>query len=74
MKSRKIIDIAGTILLFIGFSLAFLPHAMHAKLGLDEKTLHIKHMVIGIALVLIALSILVYNNNSLKYRISYKKV
>ena len=62
---KKLIDIAGTILLFMGFSLAFLPHAFHARIGLSEQT-HIKHVITGIAIVIAALAILVYNNKALK--------
>ena len=63
--NKKIIDIIGTILLFIGFLLAFLPHAFHAKIGLSEQT-HLKHVVTGIILAVAALGILIYNNNALK--------
>ena len=61
--SKKIIDATGTILLFIGFLLAFLPHALHARIGLSEQT-HLKHVITGIILVLIALGILIYNNKA----------
>lgn len=70
MKRKKILDVIGTILLFTGFLLAFLPHAFHSRIGLSEQT-HLKHVITGIVLVLIALGILVYNNNAL--RISNKK-
>ncbi len=60
--AKKLIDIAGTLLLFIGMSPAFLPHALHVKAGLDEGTSHIKHVMYGIVLVLAALVILIYNN------------
>ena len=63
---NKLIDVIGTILLFIGMSLAFLPHALHAAIGLDEKTPHLKHVVTGIILVVVALGILIYNNKALK--------
>jgi len=64
MKYKKLIDIAGTLLLFIGMSLAFLPHAFHSRVGLSEQT-HLKHVITGIVLVLIALGILIYNNKAL---------
>jgi len=63
--ANKLIDIFGTILLFIGMFLAFLPHALHTAVGLDEKTPHLKHVVTGIILVVIALGILIYNNKAL---------
>ena len=63
--NKKIIDTVGTILLFIGFLLAFLPHAFHAKIGLSEQT-HLKHVITGMILVIIALAILIYNNKALK--------
>lgn len=65
MNHKKILDVIGTILLFIGFLLAFLPHAFHARIGLSEQT-HLKHVITGIILVLIALGILIYNNKALK--------
>ena len=65
MKYKKLIDIAGTLLLFIGMSLAFLPHAFHSRVGLSEQT-HLKHVITGIVLVLIALGILIYNNKALR--------
>ena len=64
MHRKKILDILGTALLFIGFVLAFLPHAFHAKIGLSEQT-HLKHVITGIVLVLIVLGILIYNNKAL---------
>jgi len=64
MKYKKLIDIAGTLLLFIGMSLAFLPHAFHSRVGLSEQT-HLKHVITGIVVVLIALGILIYNNKAL---------
>ena len=65
MKAKEFLDVSGTILLFIGFFLAFLPHVFHAKVGLSEQT-HLKHVITGIILVLTALGILVYNNKALK--------
>ena len=66
--ANKTVDIVGTILLLIGFSLAFLPHAFHTKLGLSEQTSHLKHVIYGIILVIIALAILIYNNKALKFQ------
>lgn len=68
MKYKKIIDAIGTILLFIGFSLAFLPHAVHIAVGLDDETSHLKHVISGMTLVVIALAILIYNNKALKFQ------
>ncbi len=65
-KHNKFLDIAGTILLVIGFFLAFLPHAAHIAVGLDNEISHTEHVVYGMILVVIALGILIYNNNSLK--------
>ena len=64
--ANKLIDIIGTVLLFIGMLIAFSSHAFHAKLGLGEETSHVKHIVSGIVLVVIGLGILVYNNKALK--------
>lgn len=63
--SKKVIDVIATILLFIGMSFAFLPHAFHAKVGFNESS-HLKHVITGMFLVVAALAILVYNNNALK--------
>ena len=64
MKS-KILDVIGTILLVIGFFFAFLPHAAHIAVGLENGASHTGHIVTGIILIIIALIILVYNNDAL---------
>ena len=63
---NKILDIIGTILLFMGMFLAFLPHALHTRIGLDDSVSHAKHVITGIILVVLALAVLVYNNKALK--------
>lgn len=63
---KRLWDFFGTVLLFIGFVLAFLPHAVHTAIGLDDNTSHTKHVIIGIILVLLALTVLLYNNKALK--------
>lgn len=63
--NKKLIDIAGTIILAIGAFLAFLPHAFHARAGLVEDT-HIRHVVYGIILIVLGLGILVYGNKAMK--------
>ena len=68
MRHSKIIDVLGTVLLVIGFILAFLPHAVHISIGLDEKAPHVKHVIVGMIIVIIALAILVYNNKAFKLR------
>ena len=65
MTKKKIFDMTGTLLLFTGFSLAFLPHALHAKIGLDDDNSHIKHVVAGMIIVVIALMALAYNSKAL---------
>ena len=65
MKNR-IVNVLGTMLLFIGFVLAFLPHALHTRIGLDDSVSHTKHVITGIILVVLALAVLVYNNKALK--------
>lgn len=59
------IDGLGIIVMFLGFFLAFLPHAVHTSAGLDDETSHIKHVITGIILVIVSLGILVWNNNAL---------
>lgn len=65
MKHSKLADIIGTIMLAAGFFFAFLPHAVHIAVGLSDETSHLKHVIYGIVLVVIALIVLVYNNNAL---------
>ncbi|MBI2654405.1 hypothetical protein HYX02_06385 [Candidatus Woesearchaeota archaeon] len=60
---NKIFDVLGTILLFIGFFLAFLPHAVHTTIGLGGETSHFRHILIGMALVIISLVILIKNRH-----------
>jgi len=62
---KKILDATGTILLFTGMLLAFLPHAFHAKAGLGGQA-HLTHIITGMIFAVIALVILVYSNNALK--------
>ena len=62
MKNKKMLDVLGTILLLIGFFLAFLPHVAHVAVGLGNETSHLKHVIYGMITVVIALAILVYNN------------
>ena len=62
---NKLIDIISTILLAIGFFLAFLPHAFHTRVGFSESS-HIKHLVYGMILVVVSLGILIYNNKALR--------
>ena len=69
MEHRKILDVLGIILLAIGFFLAFLPHALHSRIGLSEQTSHIKHVIYGIITIIAALAILVYNNNALSHKV-----
>ena len=66
MHHKKLADVLATMLLFIGFVLAFLPHAAHTAIGLDDQTSHIKHVIYGILMVITGLAILIYNNKALK--------
>ena len=66
MVNKKLTDITGTIILFIGFALAFLPHAAHSAIGLSDKTPHLKHVIYGIIIAVIGLAILICNNKALK--------
>ena len=65
IMAKKFLDVIGTIILAIGMFLAFLPHAVHISVGLNNETSHAKHVIIGIVLIVIALAILVYNNDAL---------
>lgn len=62
----NVLDAIGTILLFTGLFLAFLPHAMHTSVGLNNGASHLWHVIVGVMLALFALAILVCNNKALK--------
>ncbi len=64
VNKKKIIDIIGILILFIGFFLAFLPHAFHARVGLEQQT-HIGHVITGMILVIAGLIILIAGNKYL---------
>ena len=66
MKPNKLLDIIGILMLAIGFFLAFLPHAVHSAVGLNNSSSNLKHALTGISFVIIALGILIYNNKALK--------
>ncbi|MBI2659296.1 hypothetical protein HYX05_04340 [Candidatus Woesearchaeota archaeon] len=66
--ANKLIDIIATILLFIGMLIAFSSHAFHARIGLEEETSHVKHVIYGMVIAVIGLCILIYNNKALKFR------
>ncbi|MBI2449173.1 hypothetical protein HYV49_02660 [Candidatus Pacearchaeota archaeon] len=70
MNRKKVIYWLGTILLFAGLLLAFLPHATHEKIGLDKETGHSSHIISGITLIIISLIILIKNQGA---RISFGK-
>ena len=73
MQKKKILDILGTIILFIGFSLAFLPHALHSRVALVANESHTEHVIQGIVLIIVGLGILIYNNDALKWNPFRKK-
>lgn len=66
MKYNKLIDALATIILFAGMFMAFLPHALHARAGLENS--HVEHVVLGIALVILGLGILIYNNRAFRFQ------
>ena len=66
MSNKKILDVVGTIILFMGFFLAFLPHALHNAVLKDNETSHLKHDIYGMILVVVGLGVLIYNNDGLK--------
>ena len=74
MNNKRLLDVVGTILLAAGFFLAFLPHAVHTAVGLDEETSHLKHVITGMITVVIGLGILVFNNKALKLPTMHKKI
>ena len=67
MQKKKILDSIGTIILFMGFSLAFLPHALHSRVSIISNESHTEHVIQGIVLVIVGLGILIYNNDALKW-------
>ncbi len=62
----NVLDAIGAILLFTGLFLAFLPHAIHTSVGLNNGASHLWHVIAGMLLALFALAILVCNNKALK--------
>ena len=74
MNNKRLLDVVGTVLLAAGFFLAFLPHAIHTAVGLNEETSHLKHIITGMTAVVVSLGILVYNNKTLKLPTMHKKI
>lgn len=64
-KPSVFLNVLGTLMLFAGFVLAFLPHASHVSLGLVDED-HTQHVAQGSVLVVMALALLVHNNKALK--------
>ena len=64
--AKQLLDMIGAILLFLGMSLAFLPHAVHTKVGFDSEISHLNHIISGLAILITGLAILIYNNKALK--------
>lgn len=63
MNNKKIFDVIGTIMLVVGFFLAFLPHAAHVAAGLGDESSHLKHVMYGVIVVAAALGMLIYNKD-----------
>ena len=61
MDIKKLLFGLGTVILFIGFFFAFLPHAIHTGVGLGSESSHMKHVIIGSILILIGLVLLILN-------------
>lgn len=61
MVKSKSADIAGTILLVAGLLLAFLPHAAHASIGLEESS-HLIHVLAGLVIAIIGILTLTVSN------------
>lgn len=59
MDIKKTLFGVGTVILFIGFFFAFLPHTAHTSIGLGSETSHVKHVIIGSILILIGIVILI---------------
>ena len=65
MFRKKIVNFFGTALLFVGFALAFLPHAIHSSIGVGNSIPHLQHVIAGIVIIIISLIVLVHNNDAL---------
>lgn len=61
METKKFFFGLGTVILFIGFFYAFLPHAVHNAVGLGKETQHTKHVVFGAIMILVGLVLLILN-------------
>lgn len=68
MNVTQLFDTLGTGGLAIGFFFAFLPHAAHTAVGLNDEVNHFIHIVWGMCLVVVSLLLLVWNKNTRRDR------
>lgn len=61
METKKFFFGLGTVILFIGFFYAFLPHTLHGSVGLGDESSHTRHVIFGAIMVLIGLILLILN-------------
>ena len=54
LNFKRLLFNTGTLVMLIGWIIAFLPHATHAKIGLGEDK-HLVHIFWGALLVLLGL-------------------
>ena len=66
MNKKRLAELIGTVLLFLGMFYAFLPHAFHGQVSLASDAAHYSHVTYGMIGVIIGLGILVYSNKGLK--------
>ena len=71
---KEYINIIFTILMFIGFFIALLPHATHIAAEHSGEHSHAKEITIGLIIGISSLIVLIYNNNALKIWDKDKKV
>jgi nitrate reductase gamma subunit len=62
MNQKKIMYWTATLILFVGMLMAFLPHAAHERLGVENGEDHIVHVINGSILIVFGLALLVINS------------
>ena len=74
VMNKKYIDVITTVLMFIGFFIALLPHATHISAEHSAEHSHAKEITIGLIIGISSLIVLIYNNKALKIWNKDKKV
>ena len=74
ITKKDYLNIIFTILMFIGFFIALLPHATHIAAEHSVEHSHAKEITMGLIMGITSLIALIYNNKALKIWDKDKKV